>query len=242
MMRKIDFPSLFIMLIGTLGGMHGLQAATPASQWQDPAAILATARSFIEAHAAATHSGRSEISLGQLDPRLRLSACRGPLSGFLPAGGRESGNTTVGVRCDSEGGWSIYVSVRIDVFGPVLVARQPLARGQDIHAADLDLVERNLANLPYGYYTDPGAIAGQLAKRTIAAATVITPNMLAAPKLVKRGEQVSIIAESGPLTIRSAGKALGDGTSGDLVKVRAQGSQRVIDGIVVSRGVVKVTL
>ena len=152
------------------------------------------------------------------------------------------GATTVGVRCPSESGWSIYVSARIDVFGPVLVARHPLARNSRVTATDLELVERNLANLPHGYYATQEPVVGQLAKRTIAAASVITPTMLTPPKLVQRGETVSILAESGPLQIRGQGKALTDGKAGELIKIRADGSQRVIDGTVVSRGVVKVTL
>jgi flagella basal body P-ring formation protein FlgA len=35
---------------------------------------------------------------------------------------------------------------------------------------------------------------------------------------------------------------LADGKSGDTIRVRAEGSQRVVDGIVVSPGVIKVTL
>jgi flagella basal body P-ring formation protein FlgA len=152
------------------------------------------------------------------------------------------GNTTVGVRCPDTDGWSIYVSARIDVFGPVLVARQPLARGAVIQETDLDLVERNLASLPYGYYQNSQPVAGMVTKRTIAAAVVITPNMVQAPRLIQRGQRVTVIAETGALKIRTVGKALSDGKSGDLVQVQAEGSKRVVDGIVVSQGVVKVTL
>lgn len=217
-------------------------AGQPAIQWQDHAAIRAAAQAFLQDYVDGEHSGRSEIQLGALDPRLKLRRCNGPLDTFMPPGGRSMGNTTVGVRCPDVGGWNIYVSARIDVFGPVLVARQPLARGADITAADLELVERNLAHLPYGYYTDPEAVSGQLAKRTIAAAAVITPPMLQAPKLVKRGQRVSIIAERGPLQIRASGQALRDGKSGELIQIRADGSKRVVDGVVVDQGVVKVTL
>ena len=221
--------------------LNALSAGT-ATQWQNHTAIRGTAQSFMDAFVSSQHQGRSTVKLGQLDSRLRLKACTSPLEAFMPPGGRVMGNTTVGVRCTDSGGWSIYVSARVDVFGPVLIARQPLARGTAIQDSDLELVERNLANLPYGYYSDSQPIAGMLAKRTIAGATVITPQMLQAPKLVKRGQRVTVIAESGPLSIRSVGKALADGKSGDTIRVRAEGSQRVVDGIVVSPGVIKVTL
>jgi len=217
-------------------------AAGAATQWQSHAAIRDTAQSFMDAFISSQHQGRSTVQLGQLDSRLRLKACTSPLDAFMPPGGRVVGNTTVGIRCADDGGWNIYVSARIDVFGPVLIARQPLARGTAVQDNDLELVERNLANLPYGYYTDSQPIAGMLAKRTIAAATVITPQMLQAPKLVKRGQRVTVIAESGVLSIRSVGKALGDGKAGDTIRVKAEGSQRVVDGVVVSQGVIKVAL
>jgi flagella basal body P-ring formation protein FlgA len=117
-----------------------------------------------------------------------------------------------------------------------------LARGTRIEASDLELVERNLSNLPYGYYSDKQAAVGLLAKRTIATTTVITPTMLQEPTLVKRGERVSIIAENGPLKIRSSGKALRDGKSGEVIGIRAEGSRRTVEAVVVSEGVVKVTL
>ena len=218
------------------------QAGQPATEWQDPAAIRTTAESYLQAIINGQHEGRTEIRLGQLDPRLRLKACHAPLESFTPPGARSLGNTTVGVRCPDKGGWSIYVAAHIDAFGPVLVTRQPLSRGSVARSSDFELVERNLGDLPYGYYTDMEAITGMVAKRTITAATVVTPQMLQAPKLVRRGDRVIVIAETGSLSIRSSGKALGDGTSGDLVRIEAASSGRIVDGIVVSQGVVKVTL
>ncbi len=218
------------------------RAAQPATAWQDRAAIRATAESYLQAITHEQDNARTEIHLGQLDPRLRLKACHSPLESYTPSGSRPAGNTTVGVRCPDEGGWNIYLSVKIDVFSPVLVARQPLARGSRVRASDLEYRERNLANLNYGYYTDIDAVDGMVVKRMVSAADVITPQIVEAPKLVRRGEQVIVVAESGNLSIRSSGKALSDGKSGDVVRVEAAGSRRIVDGIVVSQGVVKVTL
>jgi flagella basal body P-ring formation protein FlgA len=117
-----------------------------------------------------------------------------------------------------------------------------LTRGTAVDEAELELVERNLSSLPYGYYTDPALAVGKLAKRTIAANTVLTPQMLEAPKWVKRGERVNLVAESGAMTVRMVGEALADGAEGDVVRVRADGSKRVVDGIVIRQGVIKVTL
>jgi flagella basal body P-ring formation protein FlgA len=243
-MKKRYKISSFFTLLAILAWLPAKSfAADAASQWQSHAAIRDTAQSFLDAFASTRHQGhRSEARLGKLDSRLRVKACDSALEAFMSPGGRAMGNTTVGVRCTDVGGWSIYVAARIDVFGPILVARQPLARGATIQETDLELVEHNLSNLPYGYYTDSQSIVGQLAKRTITSATVITPQMLQAPKLVTRGQRVTLIAETGPLKIRSTGKAMSDGKSGDLVRVKSDGSLRVVDGIVISPGVIKVTL
>jgi len=243
MKEKHTISSLFILLVILAWQPAKSFAAGAASQWQSHAAIRDTAQSFLEAFAGTRHQNlRSEIKLGKLDSRLRVKTCESPLEAFMSPGGRTMGSTTVGVRCPDVGGWSIYVAARIDVFGPVLVARQPLTRGATVQKSDLETIEHNLSSLPYGYYTDSQSITGQLAKRTITAATVITPHMLLAPKLVKRGQRVTLIVESGSLKIRSTGKAMSDGKSGDLVQVRSDGSRRMVDGIVISPGVIKVTL
>ncbi|MFZ0470577.1 MAG: flagellar basal body P-ring formation chaperone FlgA [Thiogranum sp.] len=241
-MPNFKITSVFILLAIAAWQPLKVVAAPPATAWQSHAAIRTAAQGFLQAFVGDQHQGRSRVKLGQLDHRLQLKACHTPLEAFMPPGGRAMGNTTVGVRCPDQGGWSIYVSARIDVFGPVLVASQPLARGTRIEASDLELLERNLSNLPYGYYSDKQAAVGLLAKRTIATTTVITPTMLQEPTLVKRGERVSIIAENGPLKIRSSGKALRDGKSGEVIGIRAEGSRRTVEAVVVSEGVVKVTL
>jgi len=242
MMARQKIVRLFIVLAVFALETPAALAAAAANQWQTHATIRAAAQSYMDAFIQNQHAGRSEVRLGSLDPRLRLKSCKQPLEASLPQGGRTIGNTTVSVRCPDEGGWSIYVSARVNVYGPVLITRQPLARGATVIDSDLELVERNLATLPHGYYSDSTPVAGMLAKRTIAAAAVITPQMLQAPKLIKRGERVTLVAETGPLKVRMTGHAMSDGVSGQLIGVRADGSKRVVDGIVVSRGVVKVTL
>jgi len=243
MKERYKISSLFILLAILVWQPAQSFAAGAASEWQSHAAIRDTAQSFLQAFAGSRHPNlRSEVRLGKLDSRLRVKTCESALEAFMSPGGRTMGNTTVGVRCPDVGGWSLYVAARVDIFGPVLVARQPLVRGATVQESDLETVEHNLSNLPYGYYTDSQSVAGQLAKRTIIAATVLTPHMLQAPKLVKRGQRVTLIIETGPLKIRSTGKAMSDGKSGDLVQVRSDGSRRMVDGIVVSPGVIKVTL
>ena len=213
-----------------------------ADDFQSQEAILSTARAYLEAEQLAALGRGGEVEMGRLDPRLRLAACGGKLEACLPPGAQAMGNTTVGVRCATPGGWTLYVSARIVVRGQVLVTTRPLARGEVLTEDRVQLVERDLASLPRGYFEEAGPVLGQQARRHLAADTVLNPQLIEAPRLVRRGEEVTLVTGSGGFLVRSRGQALADGSAGDLIQVRSRDSRRVVEGRVQAAGVVKVTL
>ena len=213
-----------------------------ASDFQSHEEILASARAFLEAEQLDARERSGEVRMGRLDPRLRLAACGGKLEAFLPPGAQGMGQTTVGVRCTSLGGWSLYVPARVIVQGQVLVTTRPLARGELLTEDHVRLVERDLANLPRGYFDAPELVLGQQTRRHLAADTVLNPQLVEAPRLVRRGEEVTLIADSNGFAIRSRGQALADGSAGEVVRVRSRDSRRIVEGRVQAAGVVKVTL
>lgn len=213
-----------------------------AEKFQAQDGIIDAARLLLEGEVQAVHGRPGEVSMGRLDPRLRLAACGGNLEAFLPPGARLLGNTTVGVRCNLDGGWTVYVTGRVALYGKVLVTAQPLARGDLITEDNVRLVERDLASLPRGYFDSPEPILGQLAKRHVGMNTVLNPMMVEPPTLVKRGERVTLVTGKPGFMIRSSGKAMGDGSAGELIRIKSSGSNRVVEGRVISAGVVKVTL
>ncbi|MFN2337470.1 MAG: flagellar basal body P-ring formation chaperone FlgA, partial [Gammaproteobacteria bacterium] len=182
-----------------------------------------------------------EVRMGRLDPRLRLAACDGKLEAFLPPGAQAMGNTTVGVRCPVPS-WTLYLSAQVIVQGQVLVTTRPLARGERLTEEHVQLVERDLASLPRGYFEAAQPVLGQQARRHLAADTVLNPQLIEAPRLVRRGEEVTLVAGSNGFAIRSRGQAMADGSSGEVIRVRSRDSKRIIEGRVLSAGVVKVTL
>lgn len=203
--------------------------------------IIASARAFLEAEQLVALDRAGEVRMGRLDPRLRLAACDGKLEAFLPPGAQGMGNTTVGVRCPAPS-WTLYISAQVIVQGQVLVTTRPLARGERLTEEHVQLVERDLASLPRGYFDDPQPVIGQQARRHLAADTVLNPQLIEAPRLVRRGEEVTLVAGSNGFAIRSRGQAMADGSSGEVIRVRSRDSKRIIEGRVLSAGVVKVTL
>jgi flagella basal body P-ring formation protein FlgA len=213
-----------------------------AEEFQDQDEIISSARAFLEEQLLEAQGQVGEVAMGRLDPRLRLAACDGKLEAFPPPGAQAMGNTTVGVRCPGTAGWTLYVSARVMVQGHVLVTTQPLARGEVLTEQNVRLVERDLASLPRGYFDDPQPALGQQARRHLVANTVLNPQMIEAPRLVRRGEKVTLITDSKGFSVRSMGQALADGSSGEVIRIRSQDSKRIVEGRVHAPGVVKVTL
>lgn len=58
------------------------------------------------------------------------------------------------------------------------------------------------------------------------------------PKLVRRGQAVTLAVRSGTLTITAQGRALADGREGDAVRVVTP-SSRTVEGVVEAGGTVR---
>ncbi|MDZ7802611.1 flagellar basal body P-ring formation chaperone FlgA [Thiohalophilus sp.] len=183
-----------------------------------------------------------DYTINQLDPRLRLAACDEPLRVGFPPGGRQSGYTTLITECRGRNGWKIHVPVSIRRFAEVLVAVRNLPRGTRLSSDDVRAERREISRLNRGYYRRPAEIAGQVLQRSVRQARVLNPASVARPRLVRRGDEITIIARAGNLTIHVKGKALMDGTEGKKIRVRNLRSKEELQATVVGPGKVKVTI
>lgn len=62
---------------------------------------------------------------------------------------------------------------------------------------------------------------------------------LPSPKLVRRGQPVTLSVRSGSLSITTQGRALADGRAGDLVRVVTP-SSRTVQGVVEADGAIRI--
>lgn len=225
-----------VLWLGVLGG------AAADTHYEPHATIRQAARTFLLARASEEHRGKTVVEVGALDPRLRLPACSAPLSAFLPPGGRTLGATAVGVRCQGARPWTLYVPARVRAMGPVVVAGRALGRGERLRADDLQVVERDLAEAPPGHLEALDEAVGMTLRRPLAAGTPLTRQALAPPLVVRRGQQVVLLAEGAGLQVRSTGQALADAARGERVRVKNSRSQRIVEGVAVGAATVKVDL
>ncbi len=232
---------LLLLAIGLLPAAgHGADSGGKAAQYQSLASLQEAARRFLQTQTPPEPGSSQEIHLGRLDSRLRLGQCEAALQAFLPAGSRLQGKLTVGVQCPGDKPWTVYIPANIRVFGEVLVTTRPISRGDTITRADIVAQRQEISKLHHGYYRQSDEVIGKLAARSLPAGTALTPRMLKARLLVRRGDDVTILADSGFLQVRSKGKALQNAALGERLSVRNTRSKRIVEGIAIRAGTVQV--
>jgi len=233
------------LLHGVCGVCAGLLllAGNPlaAATFQTHESIRQAAHDFLARHATGV-SKDIRINVNDLDPRLRVPACDQALTSFLPPGSDIFTTSTVGVQCKGKKPWTLYVPAQINILENVVITMRPLPRGHQISQQDITTVKRDVGGLHSGFFTDPAKVIGKLIKRSISVNSVLDPNLLQRTLMVRRGEQVIIIAKASGLEVRMMGKALMNGAQGDLIRVRNNTSKQIITGTVTGNGTIDVQL
>lgn len=116
---------------------------------------------------------------------------------------------------------------------------------RQIQRGDL-LTERDFAPEEVSAGQARGAVsaeqaAGLEAARTLRSGSPVRARDLAEPRLVRRGQPVTIILRSGALSISATGRALADGALGDPVRVFSEATNQTLDGVVESSGRVRIS-
>ena len=134
----------------------------------------------------------------------------------------------------------IWVTAVLEVLGPVVVTRKPLGRYRPIAADDIEVQTMDLANLPANVLSDPEAAIGKRTKRAIGAQMPLRADSIELPPLVKRGDFVTIIAESKNLKVTTLGQVKKRGCLGERIPVVNLDSKKVLHALVVDANTVKV--
>ena len=83
--------------------------------------------------------------------------------------------------------------------------------------ADVEPQTRLLPGSGTQFISDIASLQGHRLKRSLPVGTALTVDMLTPDLLVRRGQQVTVIAASGPVEIRAQGLALNDGAQSDFI-------------------------
>jgi flagella basal body P-ring formation protein FlgA len=203
--------------------------------------IQEAAEEFVRSHLP-SNKAKHFVTAAQLDSRLRLQACAAPLEAFAPNPGYLRARTTIGVRCNTVSAWTLYVPVTVEVEVPVLVLRRALARRARVTLADVEPQVRRLPGAASNFISDIATLQGHRLKRSLPAGAALTVDALTPDILVRRGQQVTLIAAVNGVEIRAQGQALTEGSAHERVRVQNVTSLKVVEGVVESDSVVRVGL
>lgn len=220
---------VFLLMVNSLISAQALQDIAQleqtASQWLD--------------RQLSKEDGRYEVKFSSLDPRLRLTACLSPLLVEVQGENDLRGRVNLKVACLDQD-WFIYLGATIAHYKQVVVARTDLPRKASLSSTLLSLSEVDVSKVRGDYYTSLEEVQGLQLRSRLRAGDVLSSNNILITDAINRGEQITIVATNGTLSVRMGGEALDSGKVGDQVRVRNLQSGRVVRALVVGRGRVEV--
>ena len=120
----------------------------------------------------------------------------------------------------------VHKKVSVPVLSSAFVA------GEMISEADIDYIQMREADLPTGILLADKQLIGMTPRRTASFGKPLQAGDLEMPKLVQKGQIVTLTLSGGGLYLSLQGKALQNGAMGDVVRILNTSSNRIVEGIV----------
>ena len=237
-LATLALPALALATLGgpALAAAGGSNAA--AGESQDIAQLETLAKSAA-AQELAPLTDRERFIVGPIQSNLELQRCNS-LKPIIGTAHHMKDRVTIELRCAGPTAWHLYVPVRIVGTTPVAVTVHALVTGSVLTAADLKVEQHDISELPQGYFDDPAVAVGLTAARPISGGAILTNQQLVASRAVQRGQAVTLVADSGGMLVRMAGRAMSDGLVSQRVKVQNLSSGKIVEGIARSEQVVEI--
>ncbi len=187
-------------------------------------------------------AGQVRIKQIRVGENVRLPAGRISYKVVAPRASRLLGKVPLAVNFDVNGKFyrRIWVSATIEILTDVVVTRKPLGRYKPITEDDISVQKMDLSRLPADIIRDPEMVLGKRTRRALGVQTVLRPNLVEFPPLVKRGDMVMIIAETQGLKITTFGQVKKKGRRGERIPVINLDSKKTIYARVVDSKTVKI--
>jgi flagella basal body P-ring formation protein FlgA len=173
--------------------------------------------------------GRVEVSIGNPNSRLQLAPCA-RMEPFIPQGARLWGRTTLGLRCVEGAAWQAFIPVHVRIHAMAPVAARPLAQGQAVTAADLQMEEIEVTRFPAGAIADPAQLADKQLARPLATGQPLLREHLRARPVLAQGDSVKLVYQGANFSVATQGRALAHALDGQSVTVVTE-SGRHVSGI-----------
>lgn len=185
-------------------------------------------------------SGETEITVLPLDDQLKLSECTKPLEAYKTNNLIKAGRVSIGVHCNGEKKWSLFVSALIKAYEAVIVLTRPIQRGEIITRQHLAVEKKDISSTKGDYVTVFEQVENKQAARNLPAGAILGERSVVEPAVIKRKDKVIIRTGQAAFSIEMSGIAMMDGIKGQVIRVKNESSGRIITGTVLEPGVVLV--
>ncbi|WP_190273639.1 flagellar basal body P-ring formation chaperone FlgA [Shewanella halifaxensis] len=234
---KIYFGSFLLILL-----LPTLAYATTAASIPSVSTISRLAIAAVEEKIEAPAKARINITPQSLDTRVNLPNCYLPITAEIASDRAIRRNNTVKISCNSPDlsyPWQMFVSVRVDILYPVVVAKSTMGPGDLLSRGDIELEYIEQTTLRGHQFEEISEVVGARLKRRVAPGQPIFANQLC---IVCKGDSVSIYARSENFEIKTVGEALHDANVGDKVRIKNSHSHKNLDARVTGVGQVEVRM
>ena len=136
-------------------------------------------------------------------------------------------------------GEATWVSGFIKTEKPVVVAQRDIRLGEEIRVKDFS-VENIDITYAKDYFTSVDQIENAQATSHISAFSPLSSRQMKKKPDVIRGQQVQIMIGDEQLQVSASAVSEQEGVVGDVIRLKLQGSQKLVTGEVVQKGVVKI--
>ena len=136
---------------------------------------------------------------------------------------------------------NMSVRGKIEALAKVPVAAETLTKGLILRPQHITLVEMDISEINHPELDSRALIGMQLTKTLFAGSPILASNVETLA-LVKRGQKVKIIIETGALHLTATGLADADGKLEQMIRVQNINSNKTVQGRVTGPGVVEVIL
>ncbi len=126
------------------------------------------------------------------------------------------------------------------LYDNVVCVSRDVARNTVLSLNDLQIESRDISGWRQNFLIDPEEAVGKQLKTPLKDGTVLLDRFLMAPVLVKRGDQVVILAQSDRFRITALGEAKTAGGRGEMIRVKNLMSRKTLLARVKESGLVEV--
>jgi flagella basal body P-ring formation protein FlgA len=236
--RTLDGALVLSAIRREAGSLDGLTYTIPASVRVRRAAqdiSEAAVRQIVEGFLGETlgaGAGDAVVRAVELPGPLRVPAGAYTARVLAPPGMPLLGRVRLQVEFSLDGRptKTVWITADIGLYGPVVVATRPVARGELVSAADVTVDRLDLSQVVRGVATDIGDVAGRLARTPLVPYLPIRRDQLESPAAVHRGDVVLLVAERKGLRITAPGEVRDDAGLGEQVRVVNRVSRKDLVG------------